>query len=54
MSIGSSTFPVHFVLKRSGGQARADQTTNANTATIKFDRNRVKAAQVEASRTQSH
>ena len=39
------TYPAQFILGQAEIRLVADQTSNANTATIKSDQNRVEAAQ---------
>ena len=49
MSTVGPTYPAHVIVSQAEVRLVADQTTNANTATIKSDQNRVEAAQeVEA------
>ena len=49
MSIVGPTYPAHFIVSEAEVKLVADQTTNANTATIRSDQNQVEAAQeVEA------
>lgn len=49
MSTIGPTYPAHFILSEAEVRLVADQTSNANTATIKSDQSRVEAAQeVEA------
>jgi hypothetical protein len=50
MSTVGPTYPAHIIVSQAEVRLVADETTNANTATIKSDQNRVEAAQqVEAS-----
>jgi hypothetical protein len=45
MSTIGPTYPAHFILGEAEVRLVADQTSNADTATIKSDQNRVEAAQ---------
>ena len=45
MSTIGPTYPAKFILGQAEIRLVADQTSNANTATIKSDQNRVEAAQ---------
>jgi hypothetical protein len=45
MSNIGPTYPAHIVVSQAEVRLVADQTTNASTATIKSDQQRVKAAQ---------
>ena len=45
MSIIGPIYPAHFIFCEAEFRLVADQTSNANTATIKSDQNRVEAAQ---------
>jgi len=54
MSIIGPTYPAHFIVSEAEVKLVADQTTNANTATIKSDQNQIEAAQeVEAAAAKS-
>jgi len=49
MSTIGPTYPAHIIVSQAEVRLVADETANANTATIKSDQNRVAAAQeVEA------
>ena len=49
MSNIGPTYPAHIVVSQAEGRLVVDETTNASTATIKSDQQRVEAAQeVEA------
>jgi len=49
MSTVGPTYPAHFIVSQAEVRLVADQTANANTATIKSDQRQVEAAQeVEA------
>jgi hypothetical protein len=49
MSTISPTYPAHIIVSQAEVRLVADESTNANTATIKSDQHRVEAAQeVEA------
>jgi hypothetical protein len=49
MSTVGPTYPAHIIVSQAEVRLVADQTANANTATIKLDQSRVEAAQeVEA------
>jgi hypothetical protein len=45
MSTVGPTYPAHMIVSQAEVRLVADETTNANTATIKSDQNRVEAAQ---------
>jgi hypothetical protein len=45
MSTIGPTYPAQIILGQAEIRLVADQTSNANTATIKFDQSRVEAAQ---------
>ena len=45
MSTIGPTYPAHFILGEAEVRLVADQTSNADTITIKSDQNRVEAAQ---------
>jgi hypothetical protein len=50
MSTVGPTYPAHIIVSQAEVRLVADETANANTATIKSDQNRVEAArEVEAS-----
>jgi len=54
MSIIGPIYPAHFIVSEAEVKLVADQTTNANTATIKSDQNQIEAAQeVEAAAAKS-
>jgi hypothetical protein len=45
MSTVGPTYPAHMIVSLAEVRLVADETTNANTATIKSDQNRIEAAQ---------
>lgn len=50
MSTVGPTYPAHIIVSQAEVRLVADETTNANTAIIKSDQNRIEAArEVEAS-----
>jgi hypothetical protein len=54
MTIIGPTYPAHFIVGEAEVKLVADQTTNADTSTIKSDQNQVEAAQeVEAAEAKS-
>jgi hypothetical protein len=54
MSTIGPTYPAQIILSQAEIKLVADQTSNANTTTIKSDRNRVEAAQeIEAAETKA-
>ena len=45
MSTIGPTYPAHIIVSQAEVRLVADETANANTATIKFDQHQVQAAQ---------